>query len=61
MKLAEKILNFFEKEYKGIEYDIVKDSNSFHAEIEREEVEGTKSKSATTTDKRAKEYIDQVI
>lgn len=63
MKIAEAILKIVEetKEYKGIEYDIEKKGNNFYAEIEREEIEGTRSRSAKTTDAKAKEYIDQVI
>jgi hypothetical protein len=64
MKIAESILTLFEnvsKSYKGIDYDIVKDGTNFQAEIEREEIEGTKSKNQETTDRKAKQYIDQVI
>jgi hypothetical protein len=60
LKLATKILEM-KKEYKGIEYEIKKDNDTFSAEIEREEIDGTKSKNAKTTDNRAKKYIDQVI
>lgn len=63
MKLAESILKLSEekKEYKGVQYDIVQTGNQYQAEIEREEIEGTKSKDSKTTDRKAKQYIDQVI
>lgn len=63
MKISERILAIKEqtKEYKGVEYDIKKDRSHFKAEIEGEEIDGTKAKDPKTSDKKAKEYIDQVI
>lgn len=63
MKIAETILKIAEesREYKGIDYDIEKTGSHYHAEIEREEIEGTKAKSIRAADTKAKAYIDQVI
>lgn len=59
--LVTKYLNEDTKTYKGIEYDVVKSGSDYQAEIEKEEIEGTKSKNARTSDSKAKEYIDKVI
>jgi hypothetical protein len=62
--IARKVLAFYEeikKTYKGIDYEIVKDAGKYHAEIEREEIEGTETKTPERTDKKTKEYIDSVI
>lgn len=64
MHLAESIIKLYEqvkKTHKGVEYEIVKDNKEFHAEIEREEIEGTTAKSQETTDRKAKAYINSVV
>ena len=64
MTIAKRILELaeqLEKTYKGIDYTIEKKGKQFQAEIEREEIEGTKSNTQKSTDKKAKDYIDKVV